>query len=208
MHVRAAALLAGAAAALGLMLPMTSRAAAPITPAGEELAAALAAMDVEHHWLAHQHVHWRTGEYRGDSPRSSTHCSAFVAATCARLGVPILSPPEHSAKLLANAQADWLAGANGARENWTRLPGASEAQDAANRGTLVVAVYKKPQPDRSGHIAIVRPAQKSPAQLVAEGPDIIQAGGHNFQRTSVRRGFANHPGAFAAGEIFYYAHAR
>ena len=54
----------------------------------------------------------------------------------------------------------------------------------------------------------MRPAQKSAAQLAAEGPDIIQAGGHNFQRTSMRRGFANHPGAFESGQILYYSHAR
>ncbi len=200
--------LLASSAALWLLLPMPLRAAAPVTPAGEELAAALDAMDVEHRWLAHQHVHWRTGEYKSDSMRASTHCSVFVAAACTRLDVPILSPPAHAQKLLANAQADWLAGADGVRNGWQRLAGANEAQDAANGGALVVAVYKNPQSDRSGHIAIVRPAQKSAALLAAEGPDIIQAGGHNFQRASVRRGFANHSGAFESGQILYYRHAR
>ena len=72
---------------------------------------------------------------------------------------------------------------------------------------LVVAVYRNHHPKKSGHIAIIRPGAKTAAQIAEEGPDVIQAGGTNFNRASLKRGFANHPQAFARGEIRFYAHA-
>ncbi|MBV9127562.1 MAG: hypothetical protein JO117_05690, partial [Verrucomicrobia bacterium] len=179
-----------------------ANAAVPISPTAMKVAQVLDSMDVEHRWLAHQRVHWRTGEPRetsaspqqqsadneDDQPqRISTHCSAFVAAACERLGVYILRPPEHVQKLLANAQAEWLPG-QGATAGWQPLADAEAAQDSANRGLLVVASYENRLATRPGHIAIVRPVDKTSAQLAAEGPDIIQAGGHNYARTSVRQG--------------------
>ena len=43
--------------------------------------------------------------------------------------------------------------------------------------------------------------------FAAEGPDVIQAGGTNFNSTNLKRGFANHPQAFPNGEIRFYTHA-
>ena len=82
-----------------------------IASEGRKLADALDAMTVEKLWLPGRVVNWKTGEPL-DRPvkdgKAHTHCSAFVAAACLRLGVYILRPPEHGTVQLANAQADWL----------------------------------------------------------------------------------------------------
>lgn len=166
------------------------------------------AMDVEDNWPAGVHVDWQTGipDGRYVAPgHKDTHCSAFVAAAAQRLGVYILRPPDHGQVLLANAQADWLQGP-GAAQGWTALPDMYAAQAAANAGQLVVASYKNPDDARPGHIAIVRPSQKSQDAITADGPEITQAGLENFFHTTVRAGFADHRNAFAGNAILYYAH--
>ncbi len=138
-----------------------------ISPAGKWLAQKLNAMDVEHLWLAKQTVSWKTGEpLAKQTGTSGTHCSAFVAAACMRLGVYILRPPEHKSTLLANAQYDWLNESgkeDGKQYGWTWLRDGHRAQHFANQGNLVVAVYKESNPKHPGHIAIVRPSTKSDA---------------------------------------------
>lgn len=70
----------------------------------------------------------------------------------------------------------------------------------------MVAVFKHPDPGHPGHIAIVRPASKTADQIAAEGPDVIQAGGHNYRQISVRQSFKAHPLAFEQGQIAYFVH--
>lgn len=185
-------------------------AAGEITPEGKHLVAVLDSMHVEEHWNAGAIVNWRTGDPTGQPLKEGdtgkhTHCSQFAAATCEKLGVYLLRPPEHSAVLLANAQYDWLPG-EGKSKGWTPVADGGAAQDLANRGQVVVAVYKNGDPKKSGHIAIVRPGSKTPSQIAEEGPDVIQAGGSNFNSATLKRGFANHPEAFPKGEIKFYAH--
>jgi hypothetical protein len=183
------------------------RAAPEVSPAGRHLAEFLDSMHVEQHWIAGAIVDWRTGEPTGKTVTDNgkhTHCSQFAAAACDRLGIYILRPPEHSAVLLANAQFDWLPG-EGRGKGWTAVSDGVAAQDLANRGEVVVAVCQNSDPKKSGHIVIVRPGTKTPEQIAAEGPDVVQAGGTNYNCASLKRGFANHPGAFPAG-IRYYAH--
>ena len=185
-------------------------AAGEITPEGKRLVSLLDSMHVEEHWIAGAIVDWRTGDPTGQRLKEGdtgkhTHCSQFTAAACEKLGIYILRPPEHGAVLLANAQYDWLPG-EGKSQGWTPVADGVAAQDLANRGQVVVAVYKNGDPKKSGHIAIVRPGSKTPAQIAAEGPDVIQAGGTNFSSASLKRGFANHPEAFPKGEIKFYAH--
>jgi hypothetical protein len=181
---------------------------APIAPDGQRLAQTLDQMDVEHHWLAGKSVRWRTGE-PSDRPvtdaKGHTHCSAFVAAAAAELGIYILRPPQHSAALLANAQYDWLGG-EGRKEGWTSVPTGQDAQKLANQGQLVVAVYKSSDPKKPGHIAIVRPCTKSEAKIREEGPQIIQAGKHNYASATLAEGFKQHKGAFRDGRIRFFAH--
>ncbi len=180
-----------------------------ITVEGTRLAEKLDEMDVEHHWEPGRSVAWKTGkllEKQGEFRKSNTHCSAFVAATCLQLDVYILRPPEHETKNLANAQADWLA-AKGADLGWRHIKSELDAQHLANKGKLVVAAFKETNPDRNGHIAIVRPDTQSLEAIRLEGPRIIQAGATNFNNTSVKEGFKHHLGAFPNG-VRYYVHEK
>jgi len=196
--------------ALGLCLAFgASCFAAEISPEARRTIATIDALNVEQHWPAGQHVHWESGEPDGKpekTPGKHTHCSAFVAAAAKKLGIYILRPPEHGQILLANAQYDWLQN-EGAQNGWRPIPDAVEAQTYANRGYLVVAAYKNHRDDKPGHIAIVRPSEKSSTAILSEGPEITQAGGSNYRDTTLRRGFAGHPAAWEKGEVRYYAHA-
>ena len=183
----------------------------PITPDGRRLAAFLDRSGVERLWLPRNHVNWLTGEPDPNRPHPAphaTHCSTFAAAMARRLGIDLLHPPQHSQRLLATAQAHWLAKA-GPAEGWRRVDPRT-AQTLANRGWFVVASYANPDPRRPGHIAVLRPSRKSDALLRAHGPEETQAGFRNRLRTYVARGFAEHPGAWqpgGAGTIRFYAHA-
>lgn len=193
-----------------------------VTPAGRRLAQLLDGMHVESLWLAGYPIDWRTGEITGPrktTPGGHTHCSAFAAAAADRMGVYLLRPPEHGQDWLANAQEEWLNGkwqgrAIRARDaGWLRIgalyeQGSSERAIArANAGHLVVAVYFQP-PDgdrqRAGHIAIVRPGDKPPGLVQAEGPDVTQAGGHNHRIASLREGFVSHKAGWRDGTIEYF----
>jgi hypothetical protein len=180
-----------------------------ITAAGRRLAGILDGMNVESLWLAHQHVNWETGEPdRGgeyEGPNKHTHCSAFAAAAAKRMGVYLLRPPEHGQQLLANAQASWLGTEDARRQGWQEISGAVHAQTEANRGHLVVVVYGNSDSHEPGHIAIVRPSEKSAAALERNGPQIIQAGTHNHASMAARIGFASHPEAWPTG-VRYYVH--
>jgi hypothetical protein len=182
----------------------------PITPAGDRLGSLLDSMNVETLWIAGQHINWETGEPdRGgdyEGPGNHTHCSAFSAAAAKRLGVYLLRPPEHGQLLLANAQATWLDSAAAEKVGWRRVSGMHRAQSLANQGNLVLVVYANPDPHVPGHVAIVRPSEKSARTLEENGPQIIQAGTHNHNSTNVRMGFSNHPGAWPDG-VAYYAHS-
>ena len=182
--------------------------AAEITAEGKHLGEVLDSMQVEKHWIAGAIVDWRTGDPTGKAVTENgkhTHCSQFTAAACEKLGIYILRPPEHGAVLLANAQFEWLS-KEGQAAGWKPLADGVVAQDLANRGHVVVAVCQNPDPKKSGHIAIIRPGDKTPEQIAAEGPDVIQAGGTNYTSASLKRGFSNHPDAFPKGEIRFYSH--
>lgn len=192
--------------ALGTVAPVARAYAAE--GSAERLGAFLDRLEVERHWPAGVHVDWRTGDPDGRpelKPGRHTHCSAFVAAAAERLGVYILRPPEHGQVLLANAQYEWLAG-DGAAAGWQSIADPVAAQAAANRGMLVVASYRSHRDDTPGHIAIVRPGKKSAEAIVAEGPDVIQAGNENYTRVPLARGFAGHPAAWGRHEVVFYAH--
>jgi hypothetical protein len=183
--------------------------AADITPEGQKLAQVLDSMHVEQLWLAGHQVNWRTGLPTGKAYTDAnlhTHCSAFAAAAAEKLGVYLLHPPEHSAFLLANAQEDWLL-STGTNDGWYSVKSPLQAQQLANQGQLVVIVFKNPNKARPGHIAIVRPSLWSDDKINSDGPNIIQAGAHNYDSTSAREGFKNHPGAFKHGQLLYFAHS-
>jgi|SRR5580658_3765487 hypothetical protein len=179
-----------------------------VNEAGRQLERALDRLNVEAHWAAHEHVNWETGEPdRGGENEGPghTHCSAFAAAAAKRLGIYLLRPPEHGQKLLANAQVEWLASKEGREHGWSHVRDGREAQRLANRGDFVVVVFANPDAKKPGHVAIVRPSEKSFWALLRDGPQIVQAGTHNHNSTVVRIGFESHPGAFPDG-VSYYVH--
>ena len=189
---------------------VTFSTAAPLTNEGARVAEVIDALHVEAHWPAGQHINWETGIPDGrpvTTQGKHTHCSAFVASAAEHLGVYILRPPEHGQTLLANAQWDWLDSAAAAVQGWHPVRDGVEAQEKANQGELVVVVYKNHNPEKPGHIAIVRPSDKSETALLNEGPQITQAGGTNYRSATLREGFKSHPGAWSNGEIRFFAHA-
>ena len=167
----------------------------------------LDAMQVETHWLPDVGVAWETDEPSGKRVTDTdTHCSKFAAAAAMNLGAYILRPPEHPTLMLANAQNDRL-NEQGAAQGWTRVANGAQAQALANQGYLVVASYKSPDPQKHGHIAVVRPSAQSAAEIQKEGPQIIQAGIDNFNSASLKEGFKHHSGAFKNNAIEFFAHA-
>lgn len=174
----------------------------------EELWKRLEAMEVDKLWLPGAIVDWKTGLPTGqpikDAKSKHTHCSQFVAAVADRLSIPLLRPPEHSVVGLANAQFDWLGSEAAKKAGWVALKDGAAAQAAANDGRLVLASLKNPDPTRPGHIALVRPGSKDAELMGKEGPDVMQAGGTNALRTSMRKGFGNHPKEY--DQIAFYAH--
>ncbi len=174
----------------------------------EELWKRLEAMEVDKLWLPGAIVDWKTGLPTGqpikDAKSKHTHCSQFVAAAADRLSIPLLRPPEHGVTLLANAQFEWLASEAARKAGWVALKDGAGAQAAANDGRLVLASLKNPDATRPGHIAIVRPGTKGPEELAADGPDVMQAGGTNALRTTLRKGFGNHKKEY--DQIAFYAH--
>ncbi len=180
-----------------------------VSPYDKALENMLDSMRVEELWLAGHHINWKTGLPDGRpnlTKGAHTHCSAFVAAVAYRLGIYILRPPEHPQMLLSNAQVDWLR-AEGSSQGWRELESGEEAQNLANEGLLVIAAYKSRNPEKSGHIVVVRPYVKSKEMLLEEGPQVIQASTHNLSSTTLLRGFRYHPGAFELNQIRFFAHA-
>ena len=197
------------AAVLAAALYAGTAGAAEITPTARQEADIVDSMQVESRWPAGEHVDWETGIPDGRPERGMgkhTHCSAFAAAAAKRLGIYLLRPPQHPQMLLANAQMEWLAG-EGARQGWKPVRDAVEAQADANQGLFVVAAYRNHRDDKPGHIAIVRPSEKTDAAVESEGPQITQAGGTNYRSTTLSSGFAGHPAAWRGREVRFYAHA-
>jgi hypothetical protein len=180
-----------------------------VSGGGRRLTMTLDDLNVESLWLAHAHIDWETGkqdraeDFHG--PANHTHCSAFAAAAAKQMGVYLLRPPEHGQVLLANAQAEWLNSAEGRKAGWQSVDNMREAQRLANQGNLVLVVFANPDRHTPGHVAIVRPSEKSLHALEENGPQTIQAGNHNFNSTNVRMGFHNHEGAWPDG-VRYFVH--
>jgi hypothetical protein len=166
-------------------------------------------LHVENLWLSGQHVDWQTGE--PDDPSADqdihTHCSAFVAAACAKKNVYILRPPDHVIQLLANAQYDWLESSEAKKMGWVKIESDGvyeKSQILANRGYLVIATCKNNNPKLPGHIALVRPAEITTDQLAKSGPMLISAGTHNFNYISLKSAFGSHLSGWPEKEIMFY----
>ncbi len=183
-----------------------------IKPAGEKLLKDYLSMNVENLWIAGHHVDWVTG--LPDNPEAKagtrTHCSAFVASACKKEDIYILSPPEHSQILLANAQYKWLSSTAATSMGWHIITDTNtskiyfSAQQYANKGFVVVAVYQNPVSNKPGHIALVRPNEMSVQQLIDEGPSIIMAGTNNHNLIGLKNGFKSHIQQWPEPAILFY----
>lgn len=187
---------------------MTSLQAERMSSAQQHLSQLLDQMDVENHWLPHQPIHWVDGSSDATGREIASHCSAFVAAVAYQANIYMLRPPDHSEVLLANAQAEWLE-KHGSAYGWEKVKNPLEAQELANQGMLVVVAFKNANAHKPGHIAVVRPSDKSIELIKDEGPQIVQAGLHNYNSTSVKVGFKYHPNAWTNAneyQVQFYAH--
>ncbi len=203
---------------------------AKINAKGQELSKFLDGLQVEKKWLASvEQIDWQTGEPKtkkdepvkpdpvkdpkpGNGPpppvidkKLHTHCSSFVAAACEKLGIYLLRPPEKSTVLLSNSQYDWLL-EKGSENGWNQVLLPTEAQELANQGSVVVAIWKNPDMQKPGHIVIIRPCEKNESQIASEGPDIIHVGTKNYNCTTLKEGFKNYKGAFDNMEILFFSH--
>jgi hypothetical protein len=172
------------------------------------LTSLLDSLEVEDYWAEGTNVNWLTGvagTYDSNTNMmtegTATHCSAFVGSVTELLGVYILRQPQASDILLANNQANWLA-TNTA--GWTLVSNMTTAQHLANAGTLAVASYLNPDPSTPGHIAVLRPSNRTDVSVNEFGPEECQSGDVNYADTNISTGFAT-PGQFP-GEIKYYSH--
>ena len=192
---------------------------------GPRLSEILDALPVETRWTAGHHIVWQTGQQNAPDRfglDDHTHCSAFVAAVAQMLGIYVLRPPAHRQDLLANAQADWLAGGPvssapmAAVSGWSGLGTADNsaalmsAVEAASAGQLVLAAYKAPpvvEPggpvhQRSGHVCIVRPLAAT-SYDPDTGPDVISVGTINALTMPMRTAFREHPLAWPQNIALY-----
>jgi hypothetical protein len=172
-----------------------------VTPQARKMVRLLDSMGVTSRWQPHVHVDWTTGLPAGDQSQfyRGTHCTAFVDAVAMKLRVDTGAPADRLTNPSANRQEAFLRSGGG---GWRSLPDGLAAQAAANQGEFVVAVL---QDKPVGHAAVVRPANKSEAQVLAEGPQVTQAGGHNWASAPAAVGFSFHRSGLARVE--YYAHA-
>ena len=202
----------GAVTALFILLAahLLAQQKLPISPAGQRLQEFYLSLGVENAWIAGHHVNWETGE--PDMPESKhgnkTHCSAFIAAACERLDIYVLRPPQHGQLLLANAQFDWLNSQESAASGWHRLKDGEglyrEAQQLANQGRVVVAIYKNTDSSKPGHAALVMPDERSERRLIDEGPELIMAGTHNHDHISLKNGFHSHIDEWPEHAILFF----
>lgn len=178
----------------------------PISPTGKKFNAFLDSLDIVNRWQPYHQINWRTGQTLSHYQNSAlgTHCSTFVAAAAAKLGIYILRPPDHE-DLLANAQFHWLK-TKGLKHGWSAVENNINAQRIANQGCLVVIAYANPNRLRPGHIAIVRPSEKPHEEIITRGPQIIQAGKNNYNSISLSNGFRKPQRGLRNHKIVYYAH--
>ena len=79
------------------------------------------------------------------------------------------------------------------------------AESYANKGYVVVAVIKNPDPHKPGHTALVTPATITDSLLAESGPRLIMAGKENSNYISLKAGFKRHLTTWPEHDIeFYY----
>lgn len=104
-------------------------------------------------------------------------------------GTPVSwDDPRGPDETTANDLQDWIATKPGRSAGWVEC-GRKEAQEAANDGLAVVALWKNPA--GRGHAAWVRPGEWR-----LDGPWMAQAGARNYERALMRECFGMHSPRF------------
>lgn len=150
---------------------------------------------------------------------TTTYCNVFVSDVTSTLGgeFPRMKDGE---EIVANDMYDWAAKEQAPAETgWYPLPTGGEflparagrqadrvqpgrlAQQLANQGMIVVAIWKNPRRGHSGHTAIVVPHAWNGQYDHANGPKIAQAGGQNHNLANAADGFHGVP--LTAVRYFY-----
>jgi hypothetical protein len=185
----------------------------PLEEAGKRLRDFYLSLDVENGWIAGMHVNWEDGvaDHPDATSGNHTHCSAFVAAACKKLDIYMLRPPQHKQELLANAQFEWLKGAEAAADGWKPVNDNNPyltAQKLANKGVVVVAICENPDPKKPGHAALIMPSELSMDKMEESGPVCIMAATHNFNKISLKNGFKSHLTEWPEPRILFYYNSK
>ena len=136
----------------------------------------------------------------GDNPRylaghGKTYCNIFVWDVTRAMGAEVPHWVDAAGNIAApgaaganeiniNGGVSWMRTRGVPRHNW-RSATAAEANDAANKGLVSVVMWKNPTGGH-GHTAVVRPGI-----INSRGPQIAQAGRHNFNMGRVADGFGS-----------------
>jgi hypothetical protein len=179
---------------------------------GTKLKTFYLSLNVESLWIAGHHINWETGQPNDSDATKEikTHCSAFVASACEKRNIYILRPPQHKQGLLANAQYDWLKTDEAYKAGWRLISDKDEfgvyflAQQYADKGYVVAAVAQNPDRHKPGHIALIMPTESNMKNMVEQGPEVIQAGKHNYNSTSLNNGFKSHITEWPEYSILFY----
>ena len=145
----------------------------------------------------------------GHNPRylpgdGNTYCNIFAWDVSRAMGTEIphwvdasghIAAPgaPHASEININGGVNWMRSHGVTQFGWKSCS-AQQAQDAANQGKLSVVMWKNTGAGH-GHVAVVRPGSVSD-----RGPEIAQAGRHNFNDAHVRDGFGQ------LGPLEYFSH--
>lgn len=144
----------------------------------------------------------------GNNPRylpdANTYCNIFAWDVSRAMGAEIphwvdnaghIAAPgaPHAHEININGGVNWMR-SQGVNQFGFHSATPAEAQNAANQGKLAVVMWKNTGSGH-GHVAVVRPGT-----LTAGGPEIAQAGRHNFNDGHVVNGFGQ------LGPLEYFWH--
>jgi hypothetical protein len=119
--------------------------------------------------------------------RLITYCNVFVS-DCTRAFACEIPHWWHGKEQTANENIGWLNSGHGALHGWVKNIDETGARVSALVGRPTVAVWRNPNPNIPGHMAMVLPDHDA---LV-----IAQAGRENFERCRLNVGFGDRPVEF------------
>lgn len=125
----------------------------------------------------------------------NTYCNIFVWDVSRAMGAEIphwvdssgnIAGPfmPHASEININGGVNWMNEHGMVQFGWKSCT-PQQAQDAANQGRIAVVMWKNPTGGH-GHTAVVKPGSVN-----SGGPEIAQAGRHNFNDGHVVNGFGN-----------------